>query len=183
MYSLMNSKIDLKPGKYIFMVDPVWDPSAELSEEYKDVLVDVYAPESVSLEQIDDSIGMAFLQSALKEAAKRLAPEDSWSYHLEDDPEYGRDVYRIQDVTCFDCWYGVIMTRNDSKYTLKEIVLPQLDNLEVIWPPNIEEDGTINLDLPPQSDHIIILRRTDSNCSFGLKYMTHPRSLSDEEMV
>ena len=34
MYSLMNEKVDLAKGTYIFMIDPVWDPSATLCPEY-----------------------------------------------------------------------------------------------------------------------------------------------------
>ncbi len=54
MYSLMNEKVDLEKGSYIFMVDPIWDFSTRLNDDYKEVLVDVYAPEIVDLEPIDD---------------------------------------------------------------------------------------------------------------------------------
>ena len=95
MYSLMNEKVDLAKGTYIFMIDPVWDPSATLSPEYQEVLVDVYAPEIVDLEAIDDQAGMMFLASALKDAARTRASEENKSYHLQDDPDYGTDVYRV----------------------------------------------------------------------------------------
>ena len=42
MYSLMNEEVDLEAGNYVFMVDPIWDESANLSEDFKEVLVDVY---------------------------------------------------------------------------------------------------------------------------------------------
>ena len=77
MYSLLNKKVDLKQGSYIFMIDPIWDPSADLTEDYKEVLVDVYAPEIVDLELIDDQVGMMFLQTALKDAAVKLADENN----------------------------------------------------------------------------------------------------------
>ena len=54
MYSLMNNQTNLEKGSYVFMIDPVWDESADLHEDYKEVLVDVYAPEIVDLEAIDD---------------------------------------------------------------------------------------------------------------------------------
>ena len=44
MFSLLNQKIVLKPGKYIVLVDPLWDDSADNDQSYKEVLVDVYAP-------------------------------------------------------------------------------------------------------------------------------------------
>ena len=58
MYSLLNEKVDLPQGNYQFMVDPIWDESANLDPEYKEVLVDVYAPEVVDLEAVDDMAGM-----------------------------------------------------------------------------------------------------------------------------
>ena len=61
MYSLMNSNVDLPRGGYVFMIDPIWDASADFSEDYKEVLVDVFAPEIVDLEPIDDQTGIAYL--------------------------------------------------------------------------------------------------------------------------
>ena len=183
MYSLMNNQVDLEKGGYIFMVDPIWNHSSELSEDYKEILVDVYAPEIVDLETIDDQAGIMFLEQALKDAARTVASPENKQFYLKDDTDYGEDVYRVQDVQCLDCWYGFIMTQNNSKYPLREVVLPQLQGLEVVWPPNQQEDGTFNLEMAPKSDHIIILRRTEDACSFGLKYMTHPRPMTDAEMV
>ena len=124
-----------------------------------------------------------FLASALKDAARTKASEENKSYHLQDDPDYGTDVYRVQDVTCLDCWYGFIVTQNNSKYNLREIVAPTLEGLEVVWPPTMDEDGQFNIELPPKTDHIIVLRRTESQCTFGLRYMTHPRPMTDAEII
>ena len=44
MFSLLNQKIILKPGKYIIMVDPLWDDTTDNDESYKEVLIDIYAP-------------------------------------------------------------------------------------------------------------------------------------------
>ena len=54
----MNNKIVLEPGKYIFMIDPLWNSTVDNNNEYRDVLIDVYAPEPVSLCQVDDNMGM-----------------------------------------------------------------------------------------------------------------------------
>ena len=43
-FSLINQDIKLTEGKYIFMVDPVWNESAKNSLEYKQVLIDVFGP-------------------------------------------------------------------------------------------------------------------------------------------
>lgn len=49
MFSLMNDKITLEPGKYIFMIDPVWNSTVENDDSYREVMIDVYAPSPVNL--------------------------------------------------------------------------------------------------------------------------------------
>jgi hypothetical protein len=44
MFSLLNHKITLKPGKYIFMIDPVWNGTTDNDDLYREVLIDIYAP-------------------------------------------------------------------------------------------------------------------------------------------
>ena len=40
------------------MIDPIWNPTTENNDQYREVMVDVYAPDFVSLAPIDDSQGM-----------------------------------------------------------------------------------------------------------------------------
>ena len=47
--------MSLRPGKYIFMIDPIWNSTSENDQMYKEILVDIYAPDSVNLTQIDDN--------------------------------------------------------------------------------------------------------------------------------
>lgn len=49
MFSLLNNKIKLQPGKYVIMIDPVWNSSVKNDEEYREVLVDIYGPDTVNL--------------------------------------------------------------------------------------------------------------------------------------
>ena len=49
MFSLLNQKITLQPGKYVFMIDPIWNQTVENDAQYKEVMIDVYAPDFVSL--------------------------------------------------------------------------------------------------------------------------------------
>ena len=49
MFSLMNNKLRLEPGKYIFMIDPVWNSTVENDDSYREVMIDVYAPCPVNL--------------------------------------------------------------------------------------------------------------------------------------
>ena len=76
MFSLLNSKINLPPGKYIFMIDPIWNQTSLNDQLYQEVLVDIYAPDSVNLTQIDDHQGMQVLARAMKNAAMTLSPEE-----------------------------------------------------------------------------------------------------------
>ena len=165
------------------MIDPIWNKSVKNDELFKDVLVDIYAPTSVNLTQIDDYQGMQVLARALKGAAINLSPEESRQYYLEENEDYGTDVVRISDVESLDCWYGYIYTQNKSPHRLQEVVRPQLVGLEVVWPRLEPDQDDIDIDVPSGSDNIIILRRTQPSCQYGLQYMTHPRELNDDEML
>ena len=81
-------------------------------------MIVVYAPDFVSLAQVDDQTGMQILARALKGAAMTLSPEESRQTYLEDNEDYGTDVIRVSDVESLDCWYGYIYTRNNSAYRL-----------------------------------------------------------------
>ena len=73
-FSLLNEQVTLKAGKYIVMIDPLWNESVQNDDMYREVLIDVYAPEVVELDAIEDSVGMQHLEKALKHAAKTRAP-------------------------------------------------------------------------------------------------------------
>ena len=109
-FSLLNQKIKLEPGRYIIMIDPLWNQTILNDDMYREVLVDIYAPEAVTLEQVEDARGMQYLVTALKDAAKRLSPEADKTYYLEYHEDYGNDVVRITNVECLNCWLGFIYT-------------------------------------------------------------------------
>jgi hypothetical protein len=128
-FSLNNDKLVLNPGKYIIMIDPVWNETVDNSDMYREVLVDVYAPETVVLDQVEDRKGMQYLEKALKHAARTRTTEDKKQYYLEDNPEYGNDVYRVSEVEGLNCWYGYIYTANNSPHELTETIRPGLEGL------------------------------------------------------
>lgn len=165
------------------MIDPVWNETVNNNASYYDVLVDVYAPESVRLSQVSDEQGMQTLAKALKHAAMTVSPADNHQTYLEDNEDYGTDVIRVSDVESIDCWYGYIYTQNKSKYRLKETLRPQLEGLEVAYPAMSPDAEDFELDIAPGDDHIIVLRRIENSCKYGLQYLTHERELTDEEMV
>ena len=49
-FSLLTENIVLEPGKYIIMVDPIWNESVENDTMYREVIIDIYCPESVTLD-------------------------------------------------------------------------------------------------------------------------------------
>ena len=51
------------------MVDPIWNNSANLSPSYRDILIDIYGPESVTISEVSKTKGFEVLGSALKHAA------------------------------------------------------------------------------------------------------------------
>ena len=55
MFSLTMEKVVLTPGEYVFMIDPIWNSSAQLDGRYRDVLIDIYAPDVIdSISPIED---------------------------------------------------------------------------------------------------------------------------------
>jgi len=72
---------------------------------------------------------------------------------------------------------------NGSKYELKETLRPNLEGLEVVHPSLTGDEGIdVEIELPAGQDHIVILRRTQSSCTYGMQYLTHPREFTDEEI-
>lgn len=181
-FSCLNEKINLNAGKYIIMIDPLWNDTVDNDDMYREVLIDIYGPEGVNLDPVEDARGMQYLANALKHAAKNRAPVDSRQTYLEENEDYGTDVIRISDVECLDCWYGFIYTQNNSKYALRETIRPALEGLVVVYPDMVNEED-IEFSIEPGQDHIVILRRVSGSCRYGLQYMTHQRDFSDAEMV
>jgi len=138
-FSLLNDHTSLKPGKYIIMIDPLWNQTTDNDAMYREVLVDIYAPEVVHLDQVADAQGMQYLAKALKHAAKTRTDQEAIQHYLNESEDYGNDVYRISDVECLNCWYGFVYTANNSKYELLETVRPQLEGLEVVYPDLVDD--------------------------------------------
>ena len=88
MFSLLNDNIMLNPGKYVIMIDPLWDETTFNDEAYRDVLVDIYGPQQVSLCQVETKFGMKILVKALKHFAQNELPEDIRDFYLRDNEDY-----------------------------------------------------------------------------------------------
>ena len=168
MYSLMNKDIVLQPDRYVFMIDTIWNKTADFDPSYREVLVDIYAPEVLDIEPVDDKDGLKVLERAMKHAAQTKTPDSAKTYCCADNEDYGNDVIRIMDIEALDCWYGFIYYKNDSKFELTEQVEPVLEGLEAIWPLEKNAEGAFTLRVPAGGDGIIVLRRTQGSASFGL---------------
>lgn len=183
MFSLLNDDTVLQPGEYIFMVDPIWNASADLHEDFKKVMISIYAPEQIEILPISDRDGLRYLVQGLKNAALSKVPEEKQEKYLaESKPDYA-DVIRVSDIDSLSFWYGFIYTQNNSQYRLKESITPKLEGMEALWPQNMNDEGGFALDIPAGEDHIIILRQTEGSCSYGLSYLTYDRELTDDELI
>jgi len=123
---------------------------------------------------------MKAIAAMLTDFARNKCGEDSRSYYLRDtNPDY-TNVYRILDVESTGCWYGFVYTKNDSAYQLRESFTPKLTGAVAVWP---IFDSTIELNLGPGEDHIMICRRTEGECQFSFSYFTKERQHSDAELI
>ena len=94
MVSMVSKDLVLSPGEYVFMVDPIWNKSARLSSSYKDILIDIYGPESTCISPVPVAKGLKILERALKHAAMvKSTEEDRCSIQSEND-DY-KDCVRV----------------------------------------------------------------------------------------
>ena len=119
MFTLENKDLVLSPGEYIIMIDPIWNKSARLSPSYKDILIDIYGPESTLISPVPTGKGMKVLERALKHAAMAKSTEADRCSIQSDNDEY-KDCIRVKSLDLLDCWYGLIYTKNNSRYKVKE---------------------------------------------------------------
>ena len=89
-------------------------------------MLDIYAPEAVFIDQVDDATGFEYFAKALKMHAQENASEETREYYLKDNEHYGKDVSRVQNIQPLPVWYGYIYTKNDSKLALMETLSPEL---------------------------------------------------------
>ena len=93
--SFGNIDLQLQPGDYDLMVDPLWNESADKHPEYKKVLVEIYSICDTTIVPISHESGMDALVTALKDIAINKTSDEekvkSWTDYM---PDY-KDCYRI----------------------------------------------------------------------------------------
>ena len=80
----MNEKITLQPGKYIIMIDPLWNETILNDDMYREVLLDIYAPESVTIDAVEDAKGMQYLVKIWNLPIPILSSYESYAIKNED---------------------------------------------------------------------------------------------------
>ena len=104
---------------------------------------------------MSESEGLAVLAKTLKDVAvNRVDPKHRRYPHAENE-DYGNQVYRVADINASKCWYGFNYLRNDSQYSIKELVSPELTGFEVVG-----KDEPYCNQANAGEDDIMILRRT-----------------------
>ena len=56
------------------------------------MLIDIYAPEKVEIERLEQEEGMSVLAHSLKHAAMKMSPAEKKVRYLEDRPDYNKVV-------------------------------------------------------------------------------------------
>ncbi len=51
------------------MIDPHWNATCANDSRYKDIILDIYSPQAVNIEHVDDLEGLAHLAKTLKQHA------------------------------------------------------------------------------------------------------------------
>ena len=76
-------------------------------------------------------------------------------------------MFRLIKLEPTECWFGYIYTKNLADSEHSEELAPKLVGLEVFG--RLQQNShQIRVQIPPKGDDIIILRRFDGNCNFGL---------------
>ena len=103
--------------------------------------------------------------------------------YISDMDGYERVFRVVCAYNAFDSSYGIVYTKNSSRFPLKETQTFDLWGMDIIWPPGVKSGQPHEMELGPEEDEIVILRRTDESCQYSLSYVTRPRELEDDELI
>ena len=92
------------------MIDPVWNDSVANDPAYKQVIVDIYCPESVKLNFLAHRKGMELLSRAIRQVAIHKSPEEFKKPYLQESEDFKDCVTRTIDVKSLGCSYSFVFT-------------------------------------------------------------------------
>lgn len=118
------------------------------------------------------------LAKTLKFVAQNKVDVDKRNYPHENQEDYGKKVYRINDISASKCWFGFSYLKNDSSYPIKEIAQPELKGFEVVG-----KDSPFVMEAAAGSDDIMILRRTLGACEYRIPFILVPRETTEAEVI
>ena len=118
--TLHNMDEVLHPGEYVVLVGPSWNESAENDPQYKELLIDIYSKYSLDIVPVKDLFGMSLLEKTLKLAAIGKTPVESKMRYISDMEGYERVFRVVCAYNAFDSSYGIVYTKNSSRFPLKE---------------------------------------------------------------
>jgi len=88
--------------------------------------------------------------------------------------EDGEKSYYMGSTTEKDLSYGWIYTSNESEENvLKNQISLSLEGLEVAYPAGIDASGPFDITVEPESDHLIILRKTAKDVDLNIEVTTY----------
>lgn len=112
---------------------------------------------------------------------KHLQTDDGFKVFVQGLKNYARDLpqsakqpvknvpgaFKAITLEAGDLWYGFIYTNNPSNRGYEETLKLEIEGLEVVG--KVVQNGELKLQGKPESDDIIVLKRTEGNPKFGLK--------------
>lgn len=131
-HSLIVQRPQIEAGKYILVIDVIWDKCVELSPQFDDVLVRAYCSQHIALTELDQYVGEEYLAKAFKKYAKSSSNTQYRNYYRKQDAEYGQKLYRVSDPNTNIGFYGFCYRKNDSSYTSSEKLVLTLDGLDFV---------------------------------------------------
>ena len=135
MQTLILSEGKLDAGTYVLMVDAAWNTETANNAEYKNVHIDIYCPELVSIEAISTRHGIENFANA----SKTYANEKYKGEYFLKEKDIATQVVRVKQVYAYNNWYGFLYIRNDSEFFLNQLYQLKLQGLTVIYP-EMKED-------------------------------------------
>ena len=154
----------LHPGEYVILVGPFWNDTVENDPQYKELLIDIYSKYKLNIEPVKDFFGMSLLERTLKLAAIEQTPVESKRKYISHMDGYERVFRVVFPYNAFESSYGIVYTKNNSRYPLRETQTFDLYGMDIIWPSGVRPGIPYEMDLRPEEDEIVILRRTDESC-------------------
>ena len=63
-----------------------------------------------------------------------------------------------------DSNFGIVYTQNKSDFILREMMTFELFGIDICWPPGAKTSESFMMEIEPDNDFIVILRKNYANC-------------------